>query len=258
MTADAGRSDESRQVVRVLQGSLRRRERLHVHVRRQLQRRGDEAARRAVSRRSAVDSPAGNVEGRRRDVRRPASSTSASRRASSRRARRRSSSPGPFEYNQEQRIAIRAMAQVLETRLLEVLREDLGGTYSVSASAELLEDSAERIRGRYLVRVESDADRGTGQDGVPADRAAEDQWPDREAGRRRQAGVPPRPRDQQKSNGFFLTNISAAVRIRRGSGEPVQPERLLQQAVTRHGAGGREAYFNTNNYVKVALFPEKK
>ena len=41
---------------------------------------------------------------------------------------------GPFEYNQEQRVAIRAMAQVLETRLRETMREDLGGTYSVSVS----------------------------------------------------------------------------------------------------------------------------
>ena len=44
---------------------------------------------------------------------------------------------GAFPYNQEQRIAIRAMANVLENRLRETLREDLGGTYSVSASSSL-------------------------------------------------------------------------------------------------------------------------
>jgi zinc protease len=42
---------------------------------------------------------------------------------------------GPFHYDQVQRVAIRAMAQALEVRLRESLREDLGGTYSVSASA---------------------------------------------------------------------------------------------------------------------------
>jgi zinc protease len=42
---------------------------------------------------------------------------------------------GPFDYTQEQRVAIRAMTEILQTRLLETLREDLGGTYSVSASA---------------------------------------------------------------------------------------------------------------------------
>jgi zinc protease len=38
---------------------------------------------------------------------------------------------GPFEYAQEHRTAIRAMGMVLQTRLRNVLREDLGGTYSV-------------------------------------------------------------------------------------------------------------------------------
>ena len=44
---------------------------------------------------------------------------------------------GAFPYNQAQRIAIRAMANVLENRLRETLREDLGGTYSVTASSNL-------------------------------------------------------------------------------------------------------------------------
>jgi zinc protease len=42
---------------------------------------------------------------------------------------------GPFVHNQEQRVLIRAMADVLGTRLHETLREDLGGTYGVNAGA---------------------------------------------------------------------------------------------------------------------------
>jgi zinc protease len=42
---------------------------------------------------------------------------------------------GPFVYDQTQRVAIRAMADILQTRLLDTIREDLGGTYSVSAGA---------------------------------------------------------------------------------------------------------------------------
>jgi len=41
---------------------------------------------------------------------------------------------GPFEWDQTQRVAIRAMSQVLEDRLREAIREELGGTYSISAS----------------------------------------------------------------------------------------------------------------------------
>jgi zinc protease len=44
---------------------------------------------------------------------------------------------GTFPYNQEQRVAIRAMANVLENRLRETLREDLGGTYSINASPQM-------------------------------------------------------------------------------------------------------------------------
>src|SRR6476646_3143261 len=40
---------------------------------------------------------------------------------------------GPFEHDQIHRVAIRAMAEVLQTRLLETIREELGGTYSISA-----------------------------------------------------------------------------------------------------------------------------
>lgn len=41
---------------------------------------------------------------------------------------------GPFEYNQTNRVAIRAMAEILQRRLLETIREELSGTYGISAS----------------------------------------------------------------------------------------------------------------------------
>ncbi len=42
---------------------------------------------------------------------------------------------GPFEYDQQRRVTVRAMAMVLEGKLREALREDLGGTYGVGVSA---------------------------------------------------------------------------------------------------------------------------
>ncbi len=42
---------------------------------------------------------------------------------------------GPFDYQQHKRTVIRAMALVLQNRLRDVLREELGGTYSVGVSA---------------------------------------------------------------------------------------------------------------------------
>ncbi|MEO8070283.1 MAG: insulinase family protein, partial [Acidobacteriota bacterium] len=42
---------------------------------------------------------------------------------------------GPFQYDQAHRSVMRAMTTVLTNRLRDILREDLGGTYSVGASA---------------------------------------------------------------------------------------------------------------------------
>lgn len=41
---------------------------------------------------------------------------------------------GPFEFNQQNRIAIRAMSEILQRRLLEIIREELSGTYGINAS----------------------------------------------------------------------------------------------------------------------------
>jgi zinc protease len=40
---------------------------------------------------------------------------------------------GPIESTAEQRVTLRAMTEILQTRLLETIREDLGGTYSITA-----------------------------------------------------------------------------------------------------------------------------
>jgi zinc protease len=41
---------------------------------------------------------------------------------------------GPFQYDQAHRVAIRALGSVLEARLRDIVREELGGTYGISAS----------------------------------------------------------------------------------------------------------------------------
>src|SRR5688500_20390658 len=41
---------------------------------------------------------------------------------------------GPFVFDQERRVELRAMAEILEMRLLQELREELGGTYSVNVN----------------------------------------------------------------------------------------------------------------------------
>ena len=61
---------------------------------------------------------------------------------------------GPFKWDQTERVAIRAMATVLQERLREAIREELGGTYSISASAAL-----QRLpRSEYTFSIQFGAD----------------------------------------------------------------------------------------------------
>jgi zinc protease len=61
---------------------------------------------------------------------------------------------GPFEWDQFRRIEMGAMVQVLQERLREAIREELGGTYTISASA-----NPQRIpKGEYLLAVQFGCD----------------------------------------------------------------------------------------------------
>jgi len=42
---------------------------------------------------------------------------------------------GPFEYDPSHRVVVRALANIVQSRLRDLVREDLGGTYSIGASA---------------------------------------------------------------------------------------------------------------------------
>jgi zinc protease len=61
---------------------------------------------------------------------------------------------GPFDYTAQNRVGMRAMAQALEIRLRERMREDLGGTYSVSVNGAY-DDVPEE---RYTVTIQFGSD----------------------------------------------------------------------------------------------------
>ena len=120
---------------------------------------------------------------------------------------------GPFQYNQVQRVAIRAMAQVLEMRLRESLREDLGGTYSVSASAGYSKIPREEYTRHHRLRLQSRSHRGARQEGLQGDRAAQGERPDRQAGRRRQGNVPARSGNEHEAERLPARADRAPLRV---------------------------------------------
>ena len=57
---------------------------------------------------------------------------------------------GPFEYDDAHRLALRTMTLMLQSRLLDTIRQELGGTYSITATPEM-----EKFpRPEYRVRIE--------------------------------------------------------------------------------------------------------
>ena len=165
---------------------------------------------------------------------------------------------GPFEYAPARRVTIRAMAIALGTRLREILREDLGGTYSVSVNAGYSKVPV----AEYAVSI----DFGSAPDrtDVLVARVFE------EIAKFKAAG----PTDQQvndvrtamqreyetslKNNGYLAAQMSFKYQY----GEDVQgvfTANELFAALTP--AGLRDAarlYLDDKNYVKVQLFPERR
>jgi zinc protease len=166
---------------------------------------------------------------------------------------------GPFAYNQDQRIAIRAAASILQTRLREVLREDLGGTYSVSVSAGY--DKVPRPEYRLAIAFGSSPDR--------ADELAKRVFTEIEAFKREgpTAGqladaIEGFVRDHEtniKTNGYLLGQI--AMKYQNGEADEVAVLFELPAWYARVTVDGvREAarrYLDSERYVKVTLMPEK-
>jgi zinc protease len=165
---------------------------------------------------------------------------------------------GPFDYTQTQRVAIRSMTEILSTRLLETIREELGGTYSISAnygfrkfprgeytiSIDFGCDPArtENLIGRVFEEIEKYKIAGPTEKQLTAEREA--LLKDLDA--------------NMKLNGYLINQIK--LKYQYGE-DPVtmldvpQYYRNLDAATVQQAA---KTYLNLNSYVQVVMMPEKK
>jgi zinc protease len=165
---------------------------------------------------------------------------------------------GSFKYDQEQRIAIRAMSEILQRRLQETIREELGGTYGITVSP-----TYERVPNQsYAI----DIDFGSAPDRTEAlvKRVFEEIEKLKNEGPTEQQLADQKEtllRDferNSKLNNYLVNQI--AFRYEAGD-DPATlwliPDfyRKLDKAAIQAAA---KAYLNTNRYVEVMLFPEKK
>jgi zinc protease len=173
------------------------------------------------------------------------------------RAQTRITFTGDFEYSRENRLALSLLRDVVDMRLRDVLREDMGGTYGVSVS-----QSAQRFPvARYTISIqfgfaperldelvaavfaELDALRRDGPDEQTLDRVREQQRRSFETSVQR--------------NEYWLS-----VLIREAeTGEPAAsalefPQRVEAVTATQIREGARR-WFDMGNYVRVSLLPER-
>ena len=165
---------------------------------------------------------------------------------------------GPFAFDQEHRVAIRAMSEILQTRLLEVIREELGGTYSISAgfgyqkypkqdySISINFGSSPDRTDDLIKRVFAEIEK------FKAEGPTEKQLADEKEALIREFET------NSKQNVYLLNQIQ--LRFYHGE-DPAgiwaitDFYRKLDAATIKQAAN---TYLDTKSYLKVTLFPEKK
>ncbi|GMR12009.1 MAG: insulinase family protein [Gemmatimonadota bacterium] len=164
---------------------------------------------------------------------------------------------GPFEYTAANRTGLRLLSNVLETRLRDVMREDLGGTYSVTVGggASKFPDQDYTISvgfgsdpGRMdeLVNVVFDEIATLKADGPTEEELATVKEQDRRS-----------LEENRESNSWWASQLIGS------DFEDLDPTRLVRNsvldAVTAEGL--RELarrWLNTDNYVQVTLVPSDR
>jgi zinc protease len=165
---------------------------------------------------------------------------------------------GPFVWSQQNRYVFNSMLEALGIRLREVLREDKGGTYGVGVSGApslfprqeysiTISWTCNPKRVEELTRaalLQIDSLKTKPLDTLYIEKVSEIQRRSFET--------------NLKRNGFWLANLQAYYTHNEN------PEMILNypKLIDRLNAAAiREAikkYFNTDNYIKVVLYPEKK
>lgn len=163
---------------------------------------------------------------------------------------------GPFEYTRQNRYYLSALAELLNIKLREALRENLGGTYGVSVSPSATRDpqpsysftigfgsAPERLdalTAAALVQIDSIKKFGTTPEYLSKVKEA--------AFRSRETAL--------KQNGYWLSQISTFDQSGWPLAEIPAGERLISALTVEDLQRSAAKYLRTDNYVRVSLFPE--
>jgi len=167
---------------------------------------------------------------------------------------------GPFEYDDAHILALRTMTLVLESRLLDTIRQELGGTYSITAAPV----TQKFPKPEYRVRIEWTCDPARTATLV---RRVFDEIASLKA-RPLSRGQVALVHDSllqefeknSQDNGYLLNQISGRYEDSGGADVAAldhMPERIAALTGDAIQLAAR-TYLNTDNYVRVTLMPETK
>jgi zinc protease len=167
---------------------------------------------------------------------------------------------GPFTHDDAHRLALRATTLVLQSRLLDTIRQELGGTYSITATP-----STQKFpRPEYRIRIDWTCD--PARMATLVQRVFEEiQFVRSTTLSQEQVGLIRAALLREfevnsQDNGYLLNQIAGryedgeAADVAAVLNVPAQIAALSGDAVQQ----GARTYLNTHNYVKVTLAPEKK
>jgi zinc protease len=167
---------------------------------------------------------------------------------------------GPFEYDDAHVLALKTMTLLLQSRLLETIRQELGGTYSITATP----NAGKLPRPQFSVRIDWTCD--------PARTESLVQRVFKEIAFVRDTPLSPRQVDSihdvllrefetnSQNNGYLLNQI--ARRYEDGDAANVATAVDMTGAIRALNGDtiykAAQAYLDTKSYVKVTLMPETK
>jgi len=165
---------------------------------------------------------------------------------------------GPFQYDQEHRVAIQALGMVLETKLREVLREDLSGTYGVSVSPSYAKIPTETYafpiqfgcnpqRTQELVKVIFQEIENLKKNG-PSEKQVSDV----------RAQLIRDFETNTQQNRYLLNQIYLCYQFSEDLGKFFGLPEYYKTVNGKSIGDAARTYLNTDNYVKVLLLPEAK
>ena len=166
---------------------------------------------------------------------------------------------GPIVYDDAHLLALRAMTMVLQGRLFETIREQLGGTYSIVAEQR----TQKTPRPEYIIRVEWACDPARTaalvQRVFDEIRVVKETTFSAEQVRRIRAALASDFEQDSQDNFYLLNHIvrryadGDAVRVASALDPSAQIAALTGEAIQQ----AARTYLDNGNYVKITLMPEK-